>query len=274
MIKFIPNFLRPLIRRLRAAWFRRFFYLAEIFAVDVPVHPISWVPDGFIVRRVGASPLHLVENFCTPQEAGFIAEAAKALGYKQNSCLVNDVSQTGVFALGGKEHDADLLALLYRCRLLFGVPYNHCNRIIYAELFSGADQDLLSKQRPSSKNDRSHVITVYLGDVETGGETVFAELGFAITPHTGRAVGWSQQGDDEWVPLESVPPEQTCKCILQFWFADQPVIPAVHDEQAFLQARKGVPLSGEELIPDGVWAPQDIDLEGTFGQPDKLKGLV
>ena len=126
--------------------------------------------------------------------------------------------------------------------------------------------------------------TVYLAlhtadpaDDESGAETVFADMNLAFSPRAGRVVCWTHdenQKQSTFLPQEVAPVGDECKWVLQFWFTDEPVALAAHDHQSVPQANKGEPLSGSELTPAGVWAPQNIDLEAVFGQPDKLKGLV
>ena len=276
MKKFIPKSIKALVKRMRLFWRRRYYYLAEIFSLEVPVHPISWVPDGFIVQQLGESPLRLINNFCSEAEAADIVATAKdKFGPGNTGTLVNNVRSSQICALAGQTHDGNVLSLLYRCSILFGVPYTHCSRIVFAAIGPDTDQEYFAHIEPSEKLDMQHALMLYLN--EAGGETVFNQLKLAVKPQHGRALCWSldhSAGEGAVCPLERPVSDNNIKYVLILWFCDEPVMESVHDQKAHPQARKGEPLKGTEVVPAGVWAPQVIDLEGVFGQPDKMKGLV
>ena len=62
--------------------------------------------------------------------------------------------------------------------------------------------------------------------------------------------------------------------MLQIWLGEKPLRADNYGMVNPPQARQGKALDADVVAPDGVWAPQDIDLEAVFGQPDKMKGLV
>jgi hypothetical protein len=277
MKKFIPKSLKVLLKQFRRYWGRRYYFLADVFAVDVPIHSISWVPDGFVVQKIGTTGVRVVDNFCSADEAaGLLNTAAGLIGQSVANIVVNDVEASGVYAAAGKVDDPAVLGLLYRCTILFGVPYTHCKRIVVAASGSEGGSNDLAMHWPANFNDVQHAAMLFLN--EGCGETVFEDLNIAISPRVGRAVCWSRgskAGESLLLPVEAATDSETsCKWVVQFWFADKPVRQSTHDPLAAAQAAKGQPLSGSEAMPAGIWAPQDIDLEAVFGQPDKLKDLV
>ena len=99
---------------------------------------------------------------------------------------------------------------------------------------------------------------------------MFERLNLAVTPKLGRAVCWTNTNPDgsghpetrhEAVPLQ--PGAE--KWVIQLWFrrypmmGDPPRIPAVP------QARPGVPLNGDEDLPDGAWSPGPLDPAAVYG---------
>jgi hypothetical protein len=277
MKKFIPKFIKVLLKRLRLYWSRRYYFLAGVFAVDVPIHNISWVPDGFVVQKIAATGVRIVDNFCSADEAaGLMNTAAGLIGKSGADAVVNDVEASGVYAVAGDVDDPAVLGLLYRCSILFGVPYTHCKTIVMAASGPEGGSNNFAMHRPANLNGLQHAAMIFLS--EESGEAVFAELNLAISSRVGRAVCWSRDsktGQSLLLPKETTTDSAaSCKWVVQFWFADKPVRQNSHDPLAAVQAAKGQPLSGSEAMPAGIWAPQDIDLEAVFGQPDKLKDLV
>jgi hypothetical protein len=232
------------------------------------------------VHNIAATRIRVVDDFCTEEEAsGFSAVARKLIESSGADVLFQDVASTGIYAVAGKQNDPAVLSFLYRCSILFGVPHTHCSRIVLAACGAGTDKNILNQQRPENSKGRQHTAMLFLNaiDGEFGAETVFADMNLAVSPRAGRVVCWTHDENpqqNEFLPQEVAPVGDACKWVLQFWFTDEPVALVVHDHQLVPQANKGEPLAGSELIPAGVWAPQDIDLEAVFGQPDKLKGLV
>ena len=104
---------------------------------------------------------------------------------------------------------------------------------------------------------------VYLNDLDEdqGGATYFRDLNLAVRPKAGRAVIWTNMNPDGSKHMETVhaalPPrgENVEKWVIQLWFrpytmnpVDMPVEP--------LQVSPGVPLTGDEPLPEGTWVPK------------------
>ena len=60
------------------------------------------------------------------------------------------------------------------------------------------------------------------------------------------------------------------------WFGNKERQSSVHKlmPSEIKQSVTGISLSGDEPLPDGVWAPGQDYLETVFGKPDQLTELV
>jgi hypothetical protein len=280
-LTYLKTIIKGLIRRIRQIWVRRYYLLTKVLPLEVPVHSVSWVPDGFTNRKIAATGVRVIDNFCTAEESAWLINSARNVLQSANADVaVNDVASTGVLALAGADNDDAILTLLYRSSILLDVPYTHASRIMLARCRSDSAVDILSKHAPAGSGKRQHVVMIFLNEVpgDMGGDTVFEGLKFAASPRVGRALCWTRDaaaGTADILPHE-LPPvsEDSEKWVLQLWFLDYPLLADLHEASGAAQARKGEALTGDEEMPAGVWAPLEVDLEGVFGEPDKLKGLV
>ena len=278
--------LKVFINRIRTTWARRYYYLGKLLPIVVPIHTLSWVPNGFRVRQVANTGVRVVENFCTSEEAAWLIDTARNIWIQAEGVteelIVNDISTTGTLALFDQDSDDPaILPLLYRCALLCGVPYTHAERILLVRCTTDTRPDVMSSHAPDLASGQQHTVLIYLNEVSgnAGGETVFAGLNLAISPRVGRAVCWSTSADDlssiDTTAHESAPVSVDAdKWMVQIWLGDHAQRGETHGSIVPLQAKEGVPLTGSENMPAGIWAPQDIDLQAVFGDPDKLKELV
>jgi hypothetical protein len=273
--------LKKINRKLAIIWQQRFYYLSVRFRAAVPVHSLSWVPDKFTMHTVGQTGIRIVENFCTPEESALLIDVARAqLGDK--TALVNEVDVTGLLNMSGAGADDPLLLpLLYRSAILFGVAYTHVEKIVMVCATAKSEHDSVGHYAPPYSGGSQHVALVFLNEVsgEVGGDTVFEGMNLRVTPRAGRAVCWSLGkglSAQDVSARESLPvAEGAEKWCLQIWLSDHALRPDVHGSVNPPQAKQGDALGGDIAdAPDGVWAPQDIDLEAVFGQPDKMKGLL
>ena len=267
------NRLKRFLGGIRRRWLQRYYWLSRWFGATVPVHNLSWLPDGFVVRRLGNTGIRLIEQFCTADEAGRLIDAARArLDLISADYAVDRVSETGCVSLSGEgDHDPLLLPLVYRGAVLAGRPYTTLTDIVIGRVRAGDSAAMLPHV------DGRHVVRVYL-DAADGSAARFPRLNLAVTTRVGRALFWSSASADDarWLDIEeAVAGEASAsRWFLQLNFGDTTLRP---DEQGSLnppQARRGVALSGTEAMPAGVWAPETIDLEAVFGQPDKMEGLL
>jgi len=274
---------RRITNGLAARWRRRFYFLSRLFGARVPVHNLSWLPDGFVMQPLGATGVRLIDNFCSPHEAALLIDSARTLLERAQTgdVVVNDVALSGQFALS--EHDGDdstLLPLLYRCAVAFGIPYTHVERIAVGRVSESSSPDLMGQNAPLLVGRSQHCVLIFLNEMagDDAGETVFTGMKLAISPRVGRAVCWSVAENFSATNLgleELLPRTPTAeKWFMQVWLRDRALRADLYGAVDPPQARQGQPLSGKEFAPDGVWAPQDVDLEAVFGQADKMKGLL
>ncbi len=279
--------LNDLIKRIRITWGRRYYYLGKLMPIEVPIHTLSWVPNGFSVWPVANTGVRVVENFCTSEEAAWLIDSARnvlQIGEEGGTeeLIVNDISRTGLLTLFDQDSDDPaILSLIYRCALLFEVPYTHAECILLARCTINTRPDVMASHAPGLATGQQHTVIIYLNEApdNAGGETVFAGLNLAISPRVGRAVCWSQSAEDsssiDKTAHESAPASaEADKWMVQIWFGNHALRGETHGLIAPLQAKEGVPLTGIEDTPAGIWAPQDIDLQAVFGNPDKLKEPV
>ena len=264
-------------------WRRRFYFLSRLFKARVPVHSISAVPDGFRIQPLAKTGITLVDNFCTPAEAALLIDNARGLLARGNNAhaVVNDVAVSGQLCLSGQDgDDPALLPLLYRAAILFGVSYTHVEKIAAGCVGSDPVVTIAGHQAPTGFAETRHCVLVFLNEVpgDAGGETVFQGANVAISPRVGRAVCYSLSADhaaSDYGIEESMPLSHNAqKWFIRIWLADRSLRSDTQGSINPPQARPGHALTGAEAAPEGVWAPQDIDLEAVFGQPDKMKGLL
>ena len=256
--------LKKLLNLLRGAWKRRRFHLHRLLRPELPPHNVSWVPDGFTVRHLARTGVSVVDNFCTPEEAVAVIEAARSR-LKRSGVLINGkfqdhegrVSYTA--HLYGREHRHEaLFPLMQRAAMLTGVPYTHIETVYVTRYPEGGLYNEHLDFGPEYPVDRLYTVLLYLNTVpeEQGGETVFPSLGVSVQPQVGRAVTWTNKNPDGSGHSENS--HTACpvknggeKWVIQFWLRAYPMVPgvsAVHSPQA----RTGQPLADDDELLPGV----------------------
>lgn len=270
-MKLLRRFLGGLLRR----WRQRYFWASRWFGAGVPVHNLSWLPDHFTIERLGETGVGLVDQFCTAEECdGLIATLRQQLEQGAGDCYINSVRRTKSYSVSGRGNDDPaLLPLLYRAATLLGVPYTAVTEILIGRVRGDASAGAFP-QADSHAGGR-HVVRIYLNAV---GDSVFPRLKLGVTPLAGRALYWSVRSAEDAGQLElhesvAVGSDQH-KLFIQLRFGDDALGPDVYGGLNPPQARQGLALTGAEVLPAGAFAPQRIDLEEVFGQPDKMEGLL
>lgn len=244
---------------------QRRYYRSLFWRQAVPLHPVSYLPDGFCVRKIGESGLSVIENFCTAQEAAAVIQAAEPR--LARSTVVNDqvvkyserrTSDTAV--VFDKDHqDPAVLPLLYRASMLLGLPSNHVERVYVTRYRPGQKFDKHLDHYAGYRGDRLYTLLVYLNDLGGGGggETVFHSLKLAVQPKAGRAITWTNKNPDgsghNEVDHSGAPVlGEKDKWIVQLWYRRYKMFAALADPAEPPQARKGRALSAAEALPPGV----------------------
>ena len=234
--------------RLRGLWNRRYFLLAQLKQPEVPVHSLSWLPDGFRIQPVGSTGACVTDGFCSEGEA------------EQIKSGLTDV----------------LEPLVHRAAMLIGASAR--------ELESAT---LLRVQGSVERESRQLVSSTGTG-VRTGGVRVCLDPGqdamrlllhageqdIEIEPRAGRAVSWFAlagiTGAVAGLQAARADSESTGECwMIEFWFGTGQSGAFAAGEPR--QMRTGQPLHGGEELPEGIWSPGQDHLEAVFGKPDQIK---
>jgi prolyl 4-hydroxylase len=259
----LPRLLSRLRRRAEWLFDRRYYFLNKAFGSRIPVHNLSYLPDGFTVRKVGQTGISVVDGFCTPQEAQAIIELARERlvpsAVQQNGKFVLDPRRKSDTALvfGPDNRDPALLDVACRAAALTGLPYTNLEGVYVTRYLDGGYYDEHVDYGPDFRVDRLYTVLLYLNDMEPihGGSTAFPRLNVEVQPRIGRAVSWTNMNPDRSPHLESshiampVKPGGE-KWTIQFWFHPHRMFDEI--DVAPPQASPGIPLAEDAKLPDGA----------------------
>ncbi len=227
--------------------------------------PVDFLPQGFTVRQIAETGVSVIDNFCTPEEAGYLIEAAKPLlapsriviGNKSVSDAYRTSSTASVY--GELRKDKALLPLLYRGAMLLGVPYTHVETVFVTRYSGGEYYKKHEDFFPGFQGDRLYTILIYLNDLEPeqGGGTTFEKLRLAATPKLGRAISWTNRNPDGTphpeTTHEALPvAEGAEKWAIQLWFRRYELISPATDLPVPPVFDASGPVSETADLPDGV----------------------
>lgn len=256
------------LKRLKRAclrhWKRRHYYWAQLTDAPVPPHSVSWLPDGFRVRRLARTGLTLVDNFCTAAEAAAVIAAAETR-LQRSGVLIDGkfqdhegrISYTAQL-YGPHYQHAELFPLMQRAAMLTGIPYTHLESVYVTRYPEGGLYNEHIDHGDEFEVDRLYTVLLYLNTVpdEQGGATVFPKLNVAVQPQVGRAVTWTNKNPDgsgHWENSHAAFPvlEGGEKWVIQFWFRRYPMIASLA-QLATPQTAQGEPLGPDDELPAGV----------------------
>jgi len=256
--------IKKIIKRLRGGWKRRRFHLANWSNAAVPVHNISWLPDGFQVRKLAATGVSLIDNFCTHEEAQAVIDSSKDK-VRRSRVLVDGkfedspgrISDTAMM-FGANYRDESLFPLMQRAAMLVGIPYTHLEDVYVTRYGEGGLYNEHLDFGDEYQVDRLYTVLLYLNSVpaEQGGATVFPKLKTAVQPVAGRAVTWTNKNPDGSGHFENSHAAYPVKnggekWVIQFWFRRYPMVAAIGD-LAVPQARQGQAIDPQTELPAGV----------------------
>jgi len=262
---------------------RRGYFKTKIFGPRVPTFPLALLPEGFSINWAGATGIAIVENFVTREEADYIiSRAAASLTDSQitvDNKRVKDsyrTSQTAV-VLTHYYLDPAIITIVRRAAMLLSVPASHVESVYVTRYREGEYYKAHEDAYPGFDGDRLYTVLIYLNDlaVEAGGGTVFEKLKVGVRPKCGRAVIWTNKNEDgsthpealhEALPVAA----GAVKWVIQLWFRSYPIMPVPQISADNPQARRGLPLRGNEKLPEGVWAPGQVDAESDYGKAFSL----
>ncbi|MEC9375134.1 MAG: hypothetical protein VYA80_02040 [Pseudomonadota bacterium] len=227
--------IRSLLSRLRGLWLRRYFVWHKFVKPEIPLHPLSWLPEKFCIQPITGSDVSIIDGFCSDNEVELII--------RQDPAILN--------------------ALICRASMLAGIPVDQFSKPV----LGASDEEKFIIKGPHAFN------LCLLLETESEKVNLFDEsVNLQIEPRVGRAVCWANDdisSDTSYVQLNDRP----CKYI---FFGSSLSNNGYHKSKHFelKQIAMGAPLSGDEYLPDGVWAPGKDHLENVFGKPDFLTDLI
>jgi prolyl 4-hydroxylase len=258
---------------------RKGYLWAKLTGIRVPTFPLAWLPDGFTVNHAGDTGLVVVENFCTADEAEYLINRANGRLHHSritiNDKAIKDDYRTSQTALVFDPFNKDtaILPLLHRAAMLLGLPASHVETVYVTRYqenqYYKAHQDFF----PGFDGDRIYTVLIYLNDLEeaAGGGTVFEKLNIGIRPKLGRAVIWTNTNPDGSKHSETVhealpvaPGHE--KWVIQLWFRAYAMIGISSKSILAPQAMRGRPLTGNETLPQGAFAPGEVTEDSPFAK--------
>jgi hypothetical protein len=258
---------------------RKGYYLAKVFGLKVPLFPIAFLPDGFAVQKAGETGLFIIDNFCTAEEANYLIKHAhdKLVDSKItiNNKQIKDDYRTSQTAMVFNPFNGNpaVLPLLYRAGMLLGLPFQNVETVYVTRYREGeyykAHEDFYS----GFDGDRLYTILIYLNDLnpDQGGGTVFEKLNVGVKPKLGRAVLWTNTNPDgshhaetrhEAMPVKN----DGEKWVIQLWFRKYKMISVPEAHILSPQTKRGEPLTGNEKLPPGAWAPGEVSPDSPYGK--------
>jgi len=267
--------------RYRIQWLadRSGYFRTKLFGLRVPIFPLALLPDGFSISWAGKTGIAIVDNFVTRDEADYlIARAAGKLTDSQITVgdkRIKDsyrTSQTAI-VLNPYYLDPTVITIVRRAAMLLSLPASHVESVYVTRYRGGEYYKAHEDAYPGFDGDRLYTTLIYLNDLEenAGGGTVFEKLNIGVRPRCGRAVIWTNKNEDGSIHNEALHEAMpvsadSVKWVIQLWFRSYPMIamPAYSSDNP--QTKRGEPLQGSEVLPDGVWAPGKITADSDYGR--------
>jgi 2OG-Fe(II) oxygenase superfamily len=267
--------LKSIVNRLRyyVQWLadRSGYFRTKLFGLRAPAFPLALLPNGFSISWAGKTGIAIVDNFVTREEADYLT--AKADGSLTDSQItvgnkrIKDsyrTSQTAI-VLNPYSMDPTVIAIVRRAAMLFSLPASHVESVYVTRYGGGEYYKAHQDAYPGFDGDRLYTALIYLNDLEenAGGSTVFEKLNIGVRPKCGRAVLWTNKNQDgsthpetlhEAMPVSA----DAVKWVIQLWFRGYPMMAIPKFSSDNPQTKRGQPLHGNEILPDGVWAPGEV----------------
>ena len=257
--------LKRLRIRGRLTWLyeRRYYFLHKLIGGKIPQHNLSYLPDGFTVRKAGRTGVSVVDGFCTQEEAQAVIDLARgnlvpsAVQVDGKFMLADGRQSDTALVFGPKNPDPALLPFACRAATLTGLPYTHLEGVYVTRYGEGGHYNEHVDYGDNFKVDRLYTVLLYLNDLEPaqGGATAFPNLNIEVQPRVGRAVSWTNKNPDGSVHLETSHAALPVKAggekwTIQFWFHPYKMFDEI--DGVLPQAIPGAPISAEDELPDGA----------------------
>ena len=275
--------MNKILRKLKYYWQwiadRKGYFGAKIFGARVPVFPLGLLPNGFEIQWAGKTGIAIVENFCTREEADYlIARTGKRLTDSQitvGNKRIKDSYRTSQTATVYDPYNKDpaVLRVVTRAAMLLGLPASHVESVYVTRYLEGEYYKAHQDAYEGFDGDRLYTTLIYLNDLaeDEGGGTVFEKLNVGVRPRCGRAVMWANRSPDgslhPEVMHEALPVTAgAVKWTIQLWFRNYKMIDTPKISFDAPQTKRGLPLTGEESLPAGAWAPGAVAPDSDYAK--------
>jgi len=242
---------------------RRYFFLHKIVGGNIPQHNLSYLPDGFTIRKIGETGVAVVDGFCTPEEAQAVIDLARsrlipsAVQVDGKFVLAEGRQSDTALVFGPKNPDPALLPFACRAAALTGLPYTHLEGVYVTRYGEGGRYNEHVDYGDNFKVDRLYTVLLYLNDMDIsqGGATAFPNLNIEVQPRIGRAVSWTNMNPDGSAHFETSHAALPVKSggekwTIQFWFHPYKMFEEIRG--AVPQAVTGLPMESSGDLPDGA----------------------
>jgi len=242
------------------------------------LHPLSFLPDGFSVKRIADTGVFLIDGFCTHEEARTLMKMSeghlsRSAVPEENSKKVAHSDRTSSDAVfSNLRSDPVAVSLAIRAAMLLGVPHTCLESFVITRYGEGEYHKGHVDYSDEYLSNRLFSVLLCLSDLDEGegGETWFRDLNLLLKPKCGRAACWIITNPDGSRHFETwhaaLPPKgkDTEKWMMQMWFRAYPT----QNTQAIIpdppQYKTGHRLNGDEPLPPGAFAPGDVDEESLY----------
>jgi prolyl 4-hydroxylase len=255
--------IKKIRRQLRMLFDRRYYFLHRIFPGQTAPHNLSYLPDGFTVRKIEQTGVAVVDNFCTHEEAQALVQLAMdklvPSAVRQGGKFVQDPGRKSETALvfGPRRRDPALIPFACRAAALVGVPYTHLEAVYVTRYQEGGRYNEHVDYGDHFSVDRLYTVLLYLNDLpeDQGGGTAFPRLNIKVQPKLGRAVSWTNMNPDGSAHVETSHAALPVlnggeKWTIQFWFHPYKMFDAI--EVTPPQTKAGQPIGSATPLPDGA----------------------
>jgi hypothetical protein len=252
-----------LLRRFASLYERRYYFLSKLLGAKVPVHNLSYLPDGFTVRKVGQTGIAVVDGFCTLAEAQAIIALARPKlspsGVMERGKVVMAAGRQSETAcvFGSSNPDPALLPIACRAAALTGMPYTHLEAVYVTRYQEGGHYNEHVDYGDNYSIDRLYTVLLYLNDLDHshGGATAFPRLNIQVQPKLGRAVSWTNLNPDRSPHSETAHAALPVtaggeKWAIQFWFHPYKMFESMDFVPP--QTATGKPVKAGDTLPDGA----------------------
>jgi len=237
--------LRKLLLILQKYYYQRNYYLAKLFPPEVPLRPLSFLPDGFTVNQIGNSGVRVIERFCSEAGASYLMARADELASSGDHSAI-------VFRAANQ--DNILLPLFYRASMLTGLDFNHSGPLQAGLVADLGPVDEFPEPMLRGVADTRFAFMTFLSGA---GAVEFPDLGVTVQAAVGRAICW-EPGLRIKLNYPSDVADDARFWVARFVMSGERVFHPNSVPELIPQTQKGVALEGTEVIPEGAFLTDGV----------------